>query len=383
MTGLSWRAIAIALGVSMLAVGCGADPPPPLTAPPVAQAAAWPNLAWVDGGVPGEGDPADGESIAAVAAGVNGFVAIGVDLRAGGSRGTVRWSADGSSWERVDQAGQFEDIHLVDVAAGPSGYVAVGTTTGDDRSPHPALVVVFESPDGRTWLRRRDGLGDPRGYASAVAGGPDGYLVTADASDDGVSAWSSRDGQTWRPIDPAAFPAGQPISPVAEPRRGGWMALGPNVADPSIMHAPDGLAWTATAVDDASSRRAYEVTISRWGYLIIGAQGDCGPFSSCAEAPVAWWSAHGLAWGRLPSEGSPLEAGGIAVGVSDAHGFVVVRGDAMSGSPDGWAWTALGPGPGFQPTDVVVVDDRVVAVGEAYRPDGSMFGRIAMAVPAP
>ncbi len=73
MTGISWRAIAIALGVSMVVVGCGADSPPPATAPPVPQVAAWPNLAWVDGGLPAGGDLADGESIVAVAAGSNGL----------------------------------------------------------------------------------------------------------------------------------------------------------------------------------------------------------------------------------------------------------------------------------------------------------------------
>ncbi len=72
-----------------------------------------------------------------------------------------------------------------------------------------------------------------------------------------------------------------------------------------------------------------------WGYLIIGGQGDCGPLASCAEAPVSWWSADGLAWGRLPAVDSLLDVGGIAIGVSDTHGFVVVRGDAVSGSPDG------------------------------------------------
>lgn len=373
---------ALLLVVAVVAIGCGGDTPAPLTAPPAIVGADWPRLQWGDAGLPGDGDPADGESIVAVAAGVDGFVAVGRDMRNGDDHGTIRWSADGASWARVDRAGQFANIGLVDVAAGPAGYVVVGMTTGTPESPHPALVVVFDSPDGRTWVRRRDGLGDPRGYASAVAGGPDGYLVTADGSEGGVSVWASRDGRAWEPIDPAALPAGPPISPEAEPRRGGWMALGPNVREPAVMHTPDGRTWTATSVDAARDRRAYDLAISQWGYLIVGGQGDCGPFSSCAEGPVAWWSADGLAWGRLSADGSPLQAGGIAIGVSEPHGFIVVRGDAMSGSPDGWTWTALGAGPGFQPNDVVAVGDRVVAVGEAYRADGSMFGRISLAEPA-
>lgn len=376
---------ATTLALALVLGACDGNAPPPVTAPPAANdAVAWPDMTWDGPGLPAPEDPAAGESLMAVAVSDGGFIVVGRDMRGGGDDGTIRWSADGTSWLRVDRPGQFRDVSLVDVAAGPGGFVAIGTTTGADESPHPALVVVFASDDGRTWVRRQAGLGDSRGYASAIAGGPEGFLVTADGADGGISAWLSRDGVTWQAIDPSATPAGPPTSPVADPQRGGWMALGPNVGDPIAMHTLDGLAWSSSAIGSSDATRAYELAISSWGYLAVGGQGDCGPFSSCPEGPIAWWSGDGLAWSRLPAEATPFDLGGVAVGASEERGFVAVRGSGAWSSPDGWTWTEL-PSPDdaqSQVNDVVVLGDRIVAVGESYLPDSSMDGRIMVAVPS-
>jgi hypothetical protein len=379
------RIPASASAVALFVAACGGDVTPAATAPPTANdAVSWPALTWDEPAPPAADDPAVGESLTAVAADDHGFVVVGVDMRGGSDDGTVRWSADARTWHRVGHREQFRNVSLVDVAAGPGGFVAIGTTTGAAESPHQALVVVFASDDGRTWVRRQAGLGDSRGYANAIAGGPEGYLVTADAAAGDISAWLSRDGETWQAIDPAAVPAGQPTSPVADPQRGGWMALGPNVGDPIAMHTLDGLTWSSSAMDAPDSTRAYDLAISSWGYLAVGGQGDCGPFSSCPEGPITWWSGDGLAWSRLPAEATPFDLGGLALGASSDRGFVAVRGSGAWSSPDGWTWTAL-PNPAdeqSQVNDVVVLGDRIVAVGEIYRPDSSMDGRIMVAAPS-
>lgn len=369
--------LALAVGVA----ACGGNGPPGLSAPPAAtDPVPWPKLEWTGNGVLAPEDLAEGESIVAVAAGTHGFVAIGDDIRSG----TIRWSADGTDWVRVDDPAALANVYLVDVAAGPDGYVVVGTTTGDPQSPHPAKVVVVTSRDGRTWDRRREALGDARGHAASVSAGPSGYLLTADSTDAGVTAWRSRDGQIWEPMAPASMMEGGPVRPVADPHRGGWIALGPNVGSPVALHALPAGTWTSVPIDRGNYISAHHIAISSFGYLAIGRQGDCGPISECVEGPIAWASVNGVEWVRVPMDRLPFGMGSVHLGVSEAHGFVAVRGDLAWSSADGWTWAQItGPADDrFEVEDVVVAGDQIVAVGQRSLADGSQVGHIVVAWPA-
>jgi hypothetical protein len=91
-------------------------------------------------------DP-DMESVTAVTGGPNGFVATGRT----GSGSAVWVSADGEAWERVGDdvfAGQL----LEAPAATDSGYVVVGNDGPcQDTSCPDRTLVIWTSPDGRSW----------------------------------------------------------------------------------------------------------------------------------------------------------------------------------------------------------------------------------------
>lgn len=89
------------------------------------------------------------EGVTELAAGPSGFVAIG-----DGNPGQVLWhSADGTNWRRLatDRKAFLESDYLSDVTATPDGFAIVG---GNSRGA--GRLVYWQSADGVTW-RRIDG----------------------------------------------------------------------------------------------------------------------------------------------------------------------------------------------------------------------------------
>ncbi len=86
-----------------------------------------------------------------LADGEAGLVAVGSDGSDTGSWAAVWTSADGTDWERVPHdpqvlgAGEGTYESMTDVAAGADGFVAVGTDGTN--------AIVWFSPDGVTWER--------------------------------------------------------------------------------------------------------------------------------------------------------------------------------------------------------------------------------------
>jgi hypothetical protein len=115
----------------------------------------------------------------------------------------VVWvSADGRSWERIDDESTFGSDNytiLWDVAAGPVGFVATGQDHID--------AALWFSPDGHEWEKVLvDDLGNSRELTHlTVAATSLGWVAMEGDDDPGDFVFVSRDGFRWEQInDPAA-----------------------------------------------------------------------------------------------------------------------------------------------------------------------------------
>jgi hypothetical protein len=179
---------------------------------------------------------------AAVAAGGSGFVFVGTELADPGAGDAsvgaiVATSPDGLTWTfNEPTAPVFADGAMRGVAAGPSGYVAVGQVQ--------LVPAVWTSADGRSWTQLPGAITPATASLRSVASGPGGFVAVGDDSG-AATSWTSADGQAWHAA---------PRSPELD---GARMAR---------------VAWTGSS------------------YLAIGESGGNG---------AAWASADGLAWARL------------------------------------------------------------------------------------
>jgi hypothetical protein len=358
------------------------SPPPPaeVTPPPIPEAAVpWPDIVWTPADGVGVADPADGEQVVAVAAGPDGFVAVGFREANAVRDGRVWTSPDGSTWTEVDQERIFDGVELVDVAAVSSAFVAVGVEIPDLPDARPRAVFL-RSVDGRAWERLGDVPGAADSFPAAVTGGALGVLAAGTDADGRPILWRSPDGRKFERI-PIDVPASdQVIDPHAVD--GGFVALGSGSGPPTLLRSTDASDWTATGIDPASDMTADRIVPGRWGYVVQGlSAGGCPNDIDCGGQPVGWWSKDGISWGRLPADGSPISNGGSIVIPAGIHGFVAVDGASAWSSLDGWAWRPL-PEPGdgsMVVSDAVVDGDTIVAVGAIFGEDGISRGAIVVA----
>lgn len=356
-------------------VACRPAAPPAVTAPPEpADAVPWPELAWANADVPAMQLPVT-EHLAAVAANELGYVAVGFQEVVGRRDGVIVFSRDGKTWDRVGAAAVLREMDLVDVAAGPGGFVAVGTASVEGA---PAATVIFRSADGRSWERIvPPGALDT--YAWSIGGGSSGYLAAGNAADGGPASWLSADGASWERVPNDALGAAKGGLLDPRPEGEGWIALG-SVADaPAFLRSADGIGWTATAIGPNADVYTDRLVAGRWGYLVQGGQGSCGLFSSCGSELLTWWSDDGTTWARLPAE-EALQGGGAMAEAGD-RGVLRVNGLSAWSSTTGWSWTPLpNPGDGNAGFNAAVVrGDSIVAVGEQYLQDGRSVIRILIA----
>ena len=278
---------------------CGADPPAAITAPPVAaDAQVWPAVDWAPTVVEDRPAGMRDERVVALAASDVTIVAVGVASGDGRDVGQAWWSGLDGVMTRA--TGPFDGVTLDDVAAGPGGFVAVGTRSGDPWLGGVTRLALFHSDDGRTWEVMLDGARAPAGFATGIAGGPAGYVALGytDPEPGGI-VLTSPDGTTWTEGEPIVD--GRPggvVDPSAV--EGGWLAaMGGTGA--AIARSTDGISWTSAAIEPLDTNALYVDRVIQGvdGYLAGGAAGSgCGPGASCAAESVTWWSADGETWGR-------------------------------------------------------------------------------------
>jgi hypothetical protein len=201
---------------------------------------------------------------------------------------------------------------------------------------------VVSSDDALIWHTQGRQVGST---ASLIAAGPQGVVVVG-WIDDRQTSWFSAEGSSWT--------AGRDAFPM------------PALGDDSV------------AIND--------VVATDMGWLAVGTrEGPC--FTNCGTDPLrgyVWLSDDGLAWTRVPDQGS-LKGGGIN-SVASVPGVGLVAVGVASGrvaiwtSPEGTAWSRVAdasiPNDPFDGVDranaatgVAARDGMIVVVGQAFGQD--------------
>ncbi len=352
---------------TLLLGACGQAPqviqltPPPI--PPESQALTavdWTNLV-----VPGGGDV---YRIERVAANQTDVVAIGYDEAGPGSRGAIWHSRDGIDFARADED-LTEAVIMVDVAAGPTGFVAVGVEgTGPD-------IVVLISSEGETWERLPADQALAAAMVSAVAGRDSSWIMVGAEAGGAPLSWVSVDGRVWERESAAAMGLERSAVLVDVAVAGDlWLAAG---------EAPDGTAaifWSDTGkpwqtVIPSGGEGGHpvgmtELVVSESAMIVRGeAAPSCDLFATCQSIAAAWWSTDAEKWGALPDH-EAIRAQAIVAG---DFGFLTIGGAQSLSSLDGLSWSSL-PAASHDRTlvhDAVVFGDVVIAVGDRTSAGGS------------
>jgi hypothetical protein len=268
-------------------------------------------------------------------------------------------------------------IELVDVTDSPDGFAAIGTLAGEPTQGIANRVVILTSKDGQSWRRVPD---DPQfrgAFAVSIAHGPGGlFAIGAGESGHDWPAWRSPDGVTWSAVAPDQLGLPNGLASLdGSPER--WLGIGSPLGS-VVTDSADGVTWHATVVP-ASGRGGKapiveRVVAGRWGWLATGSEPvDCGFLiweGDCAAYRAAWWS-DGLGdWSAIPDV--PAIRSDARIVAAGDHGLLAIAGADAWSSVDGLAWLAMRSPDESRVVvaDVVVIGDRIVAVGEVLGVDG-------------
>jgi hypothetical protein len=216
-----------------------------------------------------------GASLRAIAAGANGFVAIGTGQTGGVALVT---SSDGLQWTRVEDPNTFppevSEATAIDEMDG--GFVIVGRT-GDQ----PA---VWTSRDGHEWVSVAPLPESPNTVLEGLAPGPGGLVTLAigpapsdDPTGEGlraVSPWTSSDGKSWRATSPRPMlrSSGTAIVQVGEV----YLAIGfASNGQASVATSIDGASWQTENIPDLRQTESFRL-VSDGRRVILDGQGADG-----------------------------------------------------------------------------------------------------------
>ena len=318
----------------------------------------------VDGGPGGPLDTTGEESIQAVSAFGQGFVAVGWRDFNGEQDGIAWYSPDGTTWEQLDTPTMGgpgrQNVQSVTVA----GTTLVAGGFGVDATGQ-GKPVVWRSTDGRTWSPRSDVLplaDDGRNAASDMS--IRSFSVTADGSEILAAGgddwrphiWQSLDaGATWKRIGDVVhgtlFEDGVALVDVA--RSGDQVvALG---GEPTVLQLENERWLDATGHDSfptGGSKPAATSVLADDGKLLTGGYHFLSPGDGARERYTgSVWLGDGDNLTEVEPEGEAehllagkindlarFKAGYVAVGFEDFS--LADKRSAADGKPDGLLWTS-------------------------------------------
>ena len=241
-------------------------------------------------------------------------------------------------------------------------------------------TTVWASTDGSTWTQLSGSgafaIGGRRFVAQGLSDDGQGGLVVignslgSSPTDVSATAWHSRDGSTWTPMQVASGAGQEMIAGVAS-RPGAVVAAGNGVA----WLSTDGLTWSPEILPGVSTATGTYTprAVGSWngGFVIIGLSSDTKTTRS-----AAWYSSTGRDW-KLA--GTSLDGFDVR-GIAGLNGTIVAVGVDLSATAPGLAasWSSTNGNTWTKttaPTDLSTVAlDGVANVG------GSL---VAFGAPAP
>jgi hypothetical protein len=260
-------------------------------------------------------------------------------------------SADGETWQvtpiTAEALGLAADTFpganpINDVAATDTGFLALGSLTSPQGVSQPLLLT---SADGVTWQRAggpavEPGAVFPEYFAGAVtAGGGQYAVVTSSDPAARVLVWRSADGTTWETVGGAELFAGvaDPIVTRVASLDGRLVAAGQSdsAGDAAAWVSDDGETWTpasSAALGGPGVQTAGVLASQDDEWLLFGTETADG---GGVMAGVAWASADGQEWRRLPpGSEEPTAATLQLVGGASNGGDVAVIGSQYPGPVD-------------------------------------------------
>jgi hypothetical protein len=220
------------------------------------------------------------------------------------------WRSDsGSVWSPLDSQ-TWHDLwlppnHLLSIAAGPAGLVALGEQKLDCCTLGPA--VVAHSTDGASWDRLDQPSVFARAYAWDVTAYESGFVIVGRV--------------------------GEPDAVGAEPA----------IGKPAAWISPDGVAWASADVEggQGAGARLETVTAGANGLFATGHQADATEPSG--QGPLSGWaSTDGRTWQLMGELGTdlPLASGDPATVAGDGE-HMVMFGRESCRTTELRAWTSL------------------------------------------
>ncbi len=265
---------------------------------------------------------------------------------AGGARGTLLDSTDGSAWQ-LRRFGGSADVGPF--AFGNGTYVALATAGG-----------IFTSRDAITWTARESGLTDGRTLLRIAHGG--GRFIAVGTRG---TLLVSIDGNAWQP---ATVGTTQDIAAVAF-GNGRWLvctayASNRPAESPKVFSSDDGVTWTPRSfTPEPTAHLAFG-----GGVFVVAPAGDVESF---------YTSPDGLAWTRRTSSLSfnPVASlqhtdAGFLAAVPFAPSFLGPAVGRLIGPSDGNLWfvRTFQPAPLSPPTDLTFDNGRFVMTAGASDP---------------
>lgn len=210
------------------------------------------------------------------AAGPAGYVIAGSKLKSGGGcAADVYWSSNLTSWTEADDVNPVTGSNVVlAVAAGPDGFVSVGSRDG--------LPVVWTTTDGRAWTTRELPVAADvfKGNVDEVAiNGKRVVAMGTETTKAGITTplaeLSTAGGTGWQLVPFGSLTPGTTITAVTE-TSGGFTAasqLGGSAGaqDAALWTSVTGASWTQSSVDGLTGGGSHAITaVARSGSVVTG-----------------------------------------------------------------------------------------------------------------
>lgn len=227
------------------------------------------------------------------------------------------------------------------IAAGPDGYVVVGSIGFFDPDPEPGQV--WFSVDGRSWESVGDDIFSSRNVVG-VTGTDSRYLIATMKPE--RELFVSDDGRAWQPA-PVALDDDDPVHLSAA---GGWFF---RVDFDEMLSSADGLTWaSALSADGAPVRDYAQVMNTGKEFVAIAADLDGGRRVYRSTDAVTW----------MPASGAPPASSGVAAG--DGQVVLALQGEPEGSdqcrlgavNPAGAPVTTIAPSPCRYPTSFAILD---------------------------